>query len=369
MDLRLAVAECCTETGCQVAWLDGGESFAADYAALMVSYNVRIEPGQLVVVSLSTTPPQMVYRVDAIEVAWESGRPTLLRDGNPVDAGDVAAECFPIVRELYARIEAPKGTNWIDVSSLSFNALLLLERVQLSWLPGWLPESELAVALRANPAVAWFMRHKCPELAGWLDDVMAMEASAAPGPDEVRQAELAILQTLNDLLTYALNPAAYDAQPFLRWDDQELLSLIDFAGKTVIDIGSGTGRLAFVAAREGAKAVYAVEPVANLRDYIRARAGELGLANVYAVDGLITDLPFSGDFADVTVGGHVFGDHREEELVELLRVTRPGGMVILCPANADKDNDRHSFLGDHGFAWSRFEEPGEGTMRKYWRVA
>jgi hypothetical protein len=41
--------------------------------------------------------------------------------------------------------------NWMDVTSLSFNNLLLLERVQLSWFPGWLPEPELAIALRANP--------------------------------------------------------------------------------------------------------------------------------------------------------------------------------------------------------------------------
>ncbi len=31
---------------------------------------------------------------------------------------------------------------WMDVSQLSFNTLLLLEQVQLSWLPGWLPEKE-----------------------------------------------------------------------------------------------------------------------------------------------------------------------------------------------------------------------------------
>ena len=34
--------------------------------------------------------------------------------------------------------------NWYDVADVSFNALLLLERVQLSWFPGWVPEPELA---------------------------------------------------------------------------------------------------------------------------------------------------------------------------------------------------------------------------------
>ena len=63
--------------------------------------------------------------------------------------------------------------NWIDVSDLSFNVILLLEREQLSWLPGWLPEPELALALKANPAVEWYLRHKNPDLGPWVDQVMA----------------------------------------------------------------------------------------------------------------------------------------------------------------------------------------------------
>ena len=256
--------------------------------------------------------------------------------------------------------------NWIDVSSLSFNVLLLLERVQLGWLPGWLPETELAIALRANPVVAWYMRHKCPELSGWLDGVMASAAESQPlETAKVRQAEEAIMQTINDLLTYVVDPAAYDAQPFLTWDAQELVGLVDFTGQTVIDIGSGTGRLALIAA-EKAKAVYAVEPVTNLRTYLKGKARKQGLRNVYAVDGLITDLPFSDKFADVTMGGHVFGDQPEEEYREMMRVTKPGGMVILCPGGADREGERHRFLVSKGFEWSRFEEPEGGMVRKYW---
>ncbi len=70
--------------------------------------------------------------------------------------------------------------DWIDATSLSFNTLLLLERVQLGWFPGWVPEEELAVALRANPVVEWYMRHKCPEIAGWLDGVMSKAPEGLP---------------------------------------------------------------------------------------------------------------------------------------------------------------------------------------------
>ena len=256
---------------------------------------------------------------------------------------------------------------WIDVSDLSFNALLLLERVQLSWLPGWVPERELGIALRANPAVEWFMRHKCPEIHAWLDDVLEhSRGGEAVGSHDLRAAEVIVMNTINDLLTYAVDPSIYDAQPFLGWNSSELTSLVDFAGKTVVDVGSGTGRLALVAAPL-AKWVFAVEPVGNLRRYIAEKAERMGMLNVYPIDGLITSIPLPSDFADVTMGGHVFGDHPEEECRELERVTRRGGMVVLCPGNNDKDNREHEILVAKGFQWSRFEEPGDGWKRKYWK--
>jgi len=107
--------------------------------------------------------------------------------------------------------------------------------------------------------------------------------------------------------------------------------------------------------------------VGNLRNYMKDQARKRGLSNFFAVDGLITDLPFSDRFADVTMGGHVFGDEREAEYRELYRVTREGGMVILCPGNTDRDDDCHKFLVEHGFDWGRFEEPGDGMKRKYWK--
>ena len=257
--------------------------------------------------------------------------------------------------------------NWLDVSSLSFNTLLLLEKVQLSWFPGWLPETELAIALSGNPVVEWYLRHKCPRLNDWLDGVMTKAGDQQSFDNAViRQAEVVIMIAINDLLTYVVDPAAYDAQPFLAWDAQELVSLVDFTGQIVIDIGSGTGRLALIAAKKAAT-VYAVEPVTNLREYLQDKARKQGLRHVFAVDGLITDLPFADGFADITMGGHVFGDQPEEEYVEMVRVTKPGGLLILCPGSTDREDERYRFLIGKGFEWSRFEEPGAGVVRKYWQ--
>jgi SAM-dependent methyltransferase len=257
--------------------------------------------------------------------------------------------------------------NWIDVSDLSFNTLLLLERDQLAWLPGWLPEPELGTALHANPAVEWYLRHKNPKLGAWVDTVLSQAIPDASAVD-LRAAEEAVLKSMNDLVCYAVAPERYENQPFLAWDSAELSGLVDFQGKTVVDIGAGTGRLSFVAAQEGALGVFAVEPVGNLRVFIKEKARLLALKNVFTMDGLITDLPFPDNFIDIVMGGHVFGDDLEAEHTEMLRVAKPGGMIILCPGNHDTDNSRHAFLVEQGFIWSRFEEPGDGIKRKYWKT-
>ena len=257
------------------------------------------------------------------------------------------------------------GVDWMDVSELSFNSLLLLERVQLSWFPGWVPEADLAIALWANPDVEWYLRHKCPQIGDWLDEAL----SAREPADEaaVRAAEEAVMREINDLLVYAIAAEIYDRQAFLGWDSRELTELVDFTDKIVIDVGSGTGRLALAVAAE-ARAVYAVEPVGNLRAFLVEKARSAGLDHVYAVDGLVTRIPFHDAFADVTIGGHVFGEVPETEIAEVLRVTRPGGTVIACPGNNDVDNETHEVFVKRGFAWARFDEPHDGAKRKYWRA-
>jgi precorrin-6B methylase 2 len=257
--------------------------------------------------------------------------------------------------------------NWIDVTNLPFNILLLLERVQISWFPGWVPEEEMAITLQSNPTIEWYLRHKCPEIVPWLNKIQSNHIpSSPPNQESIRQAEMKILRTINDLVVYMVDPTIYDAQPFLGWDSDELRQLTDFNRKIVLDIGSGTGRLAFVAA-ETASVVFAVEPVGNLRHYIRQKALAQGITNLFPLDGLITDIPFPADFADITMGGHVFGDHPESEYAEMKRVTKPGGTIILCPGTSLTENKAHEYLLSQGFSWSLIEEPTEGVKRKYWK--
>jgi SAM-dependent methyltransferase len=242
--------------------------------------------------------------------------------------------------------------NWIDVTNLSFNTLLLLERVQLSGFPGWVSEEELAIALSANPTIEWYLRHKCPEIIPWLDHIQSSHAPEHPlTQDIIRQAEIKILNTINDLVAYVVDPAIYETQPLIGWDSNELRGLTDFRGKKVIDIGSGTGKLAFIVA-ENASAVFTVEPVGNLRLYIKQKARAQNLNNIFPGDGLITELPFPDGFADITMSGHVFGDHPQTEYAEMKRVTIPGGMLILCPGISLTETAIHKFLLSQGFSYS-----------------
>ena len=258
------------------------------------------------------------------------------------------------------------GPQWFDVREVPFAALALLEPFQLQLLLDAPAEvSSLAIALSGHPDVAVALRLRCPEAATALD---ALVASVPSSTDAVglRRHELRVLGSIQDWLLYALEPRAYDALPFLGWDSQELLQLADFRDRRVLDVGAGTGRLTFTVA-DVARSVHAAEPVGALRAYLREKAARLGFRNVYASDGLITNLPHEDSIFDITLAGHVFGDAPEAEYAELVRVTRSGGLIALVPGNGDKDNERHAFLVAHDFAWAHFEEPSEGWVRKYWK--
>lgn len=193
-------------------------------------------------------------------------------------------------------------------------------------------------------------------------------AKQNPTSEELRQAELCVLDSMHDWLIYVLTPERYDQLEFLAWDDASLLGMADFNDKIVLDIGSGTGRLAFAVAHQ-ASVVYAVEPVANLRRYLWKKRAQLGLDNVFPLDGTIMQIPLPENFADILMAGHVFGDDFDKEFNEIRRVVRNGGKILLHPGtNAKNDDEAHHFLVANGFAFDTFEEPGDGLKRKYWKT-
>ena len=104
----------------------------------------------------------------------------------------------------------------------------------------------------------------------------------------------------------------------------------------MLDVGAGSGRLAFAAAEKAAE-VYASEPVETLREFMRERIAREGIRNIRVLNALVTSLPFPDSTFDVVLAGHVVGDDFDGELAELERVCKPGGYILDCPGDSECD--------------------------------
>ena len=256
---------------------------------------------------------------------------------------------------------------WLDIKDIDFNALLFLEPLHIRYLATQKPTRALGTTLSHHPAIRWYLEQKHPPIADLIAHCLTL-AKPNPSNEELRQAELEVLTGMQDWLIYLLEPERYDQLEFLAWDDDSLLCMADFKDKIVLDVGSGTGRLAFTIA-PFAKVVYAIEPVQNLRQYLYKKREKLSVKNLYPIDGTITQIPFPDNFADILMAGHVFGDSPEREYQEICRVVRYGGKILLHPGtNANAENDAHRFLVAKGFEYDLFSEPGDGLKRKYWKT-
>jgi SAM-dependent methyltransferase len=258
---------------------------------------------------------------------------------------------------------------WKNLDEYDFRVVLLLESKQLEWMLEWKDQKSIGLLMNHYPTVAWYLKNKAPKLKKRFEE-LEDKYKTIDNQLTLKEIERAFIDSLEDWLIYVIDPDAYDRLSFNQWADNEMLDLISFSGKIVLDIGSGTGSQLFRIAPY-AKTCFSVEPVEYLRQYLREKAQKSLYNNVFVSDGLITELPFPDDMFDVVVSGHVFGDYPKEELAEMTRVVKDHGMIILMPGNHDEDNHRHQFLTESGFLWDRFLEPGpdkgHGWKRKYWK--
>lgn len=102
-------------------------------------------------------------------------------------------------------------------------------------------------------------------------------------------------------------------------------------GMKVLDLGCGDGTTAVPAARLGAD-VLGVDIARNLVEAGNQRARELGLTNLRFQDGDATNLQ---DLADasfdlvVSIFGAMFAPKPHDVAREMVRVTRPGGRIVM----------------------------------------
>ncbi len=102
-------------------------------------------------------------------------------------------------------------------------------------------------------------------------------------------------------------------------------------GLQVLDLGCGDGTTALPAARLGAN-VLGVDIASNLVAVGNARAEELGLTNCRFQEGDASDLHELGDEQFdlvVSIFGAMFAPRPFDVAKEMVRVTRPGGQIVM----------------------------------------
>jgi SAM-dependent methyltransferase len=107
------------------------------------------------------------------------------------------------------------------------------------------------------------------------------------------------------------------------------------AGQDVLDVATGTGNAALVAAGRGAK-VTGLDLTPELFDTARQRAAAAGV-EVEWVAGDAEDMPFDDASFDrlLSTCGVQFAPRHEMVARELVRVCRPSGLIVICNWTAD----------------------------------
>ena len=103
------------------------------------------------------------------------------------------------------------------------------------------------------------------------------------------------------------------------------------AGDRVLDVGTGSGIVAIVAAQRGARAT-GVDPTPALLAKARANAQIAGHDDVAWHEGVAEALPFPDALFDVVLSqyAHVFSPQPAAAAREMLRVLRPGGVIAFA---------------------------------------
>ncbi len=148
---------------------------------------------------------------------------------------------------------------------------------------------------------------------------------------------------------------AGDYDHFSRYMEQSAVEFLDRLptrpGQSLLDVACGSGQLALVAARRGLS-VTGVDIATNSIQAARGRALQEGLS-VQFDEGDAEALPYLEESFDVTatIFGAMFAPRPELVAAELVRVTRPGGIIAMANWNAE------GFIGKMFKVISKFISP------------
>lgn len=152
---------------------------------------------------------------------------------------------------------------------------------------------------------------------------------------------------------------------------------INFSGKKIIDIGCGTGIIAFLAMERGASEAIC----GDISDYMLERAKENALTIGYDLSRIkfhqldAESLPFDNNSFDIVITGMSFGlfPDQVKAVNEMFRVLRPGGLVSLGAHGPEhyweaidttiRSLSKRHLLGYRFEFWQRTEKQIAGLMK------
>ena len=172
--------------------------------------------------------------------------------------------------------------------------------------------------------------------------------------EQVQAARLRVLDSLFWDLTYWKMPELYEelteGEQLHPGIFQQLAG--DLRGKTVLDIGAGSGRASFECLRYGAERVYAIDPSPGLLHILEQKLVKQPVNKRIVVRrGCFEQIPLADNSVDMALSCSAFtakvGQGGEQGLAEMRRVTKSGGKIVLIwPCTEDYD-----WLKAHGFQY------------------
>lgn len=228
--------------------------------------------------------------------------------------------------------------------SLSIEDLLLLESFQIDYLPKRVPQKEFAAIIRKYPFIKNFLILRNPSLQNFIHSILDSNKEIK---DEnlIQEYCEELLWEIADLIVYNKFPEIYDKKTKLTWKIDEIIAKESLKGKTVADVGAGSGMLAFLLAKY-ATTVYAIEPISSFRTFIRQKSVKENSRNVFPIDGFLESIPFPDNSFDILFTSNAIGWKIEEELKEIERVVKPNGQAFhIMRVNENiKENPVHEKL-------------------------